>query len=259
MIKEPIEKIYKELYQLDEHQIKTKNYALYFDTLKKGSFDNKKPTYLFDVDHTLLNINELKDRFNEAFAKYNKVFSPDVWQATYKEAKSRENFYDFSLHIAILSKKIDGKAKTKSELINLMQKTILEIIPDIIHPNLFWQINAEKDHINLVLATAGDTTYHRMKVEALIAYLPVLPQTIIYIEKTDKGDVVNELYKHFRLPDDHEIYVFDDNPSELEDIHQKCPRKKIHLIRVRQPNGHYNHKIAANLIRSEEWNFINQS
>jgi hypothetical protein len=255
MSKEPIEKKYEELYKIDEYKIKSKQYSLYFDSLKKSTFDTSKPTYLFDVDHTLLNINELKEEFNSAFCQFNDVFKPSVWMDTYEEAKSRENYYDFPLHIAILAKKLDGKKETKHALENIMEKTLVHIIPDIIHPNLFWQINAEKEHINLIIATAGDTTYHRMKIRALVAYLPLLPESIIYIEKTSKGDVVNELYKHLKLPEEHELYVFDDNPSELEDIHQKCHGKKIHLIRVRQPNGHYNNKIVSTLIRSEEWNF----
>lgn len=258
MNKEPLEKKYQQYYQIEAKQIKKSEYLIYFDVLKNHSFDLKKTTFVFDVDHTLLNINQLKTTFNDAFAKYNQVFSPSVWSDTYESAKLKENFYDFPEHIAELSKKIDGKKETKEALVNLVQETLLDIIPEIIHPNLFWQIDSQKEHTNLVIATSGQSLFQRMKICALLSYLPTLPQVVIYIEKTSKGDAINELYKQFNLPDNHQVYLFDDNPSELEDVHQKCSDKNIKLIRVRQPNGHYNNKIISPLTISEEWDFSNK-
>ncbi len=255
MPKQPIEKMYETHYEIGEHQYELENILITFDLLKDHRFDLLKPTYIFDIDHTLLNSNELKNHFNDAFERYNHVFSNGVWLETYKLAKTRENFYDFPKHIEILAQKLDGTLATETILKDLMEKTLESVIPDLIHPNLFWQINGEKEQINLVLATSGETTYHRMKVRSLIRYLPLLPIAVIYIEQADKGIAINEFYKHYNLPTNYECYLFDDNPSELEDVHQKCKDKKINLMRVKQPNGHYNHKVAAQLIRSEEWNF----
>ncbi len=254
MTKEPTEKLYGEYYKLDAHKVEKRAYNLFFDVLKQQNFDKTKATYVFDVDHTLLNVNHLKEVFNHAFATFDPVFSPSVWLDTYPQAKTKENYYDYTQHMAILAQKSEGN---KEELMRLMERTVAQAIPEMIHPNLLWQMQDERDHINVVLATAGETLYHRLKIRALLAYLPVLPNAIIYIERTSKGDALNELYKYFKLPDEHETYLFDDNPSELEDVHQHCKGKKIHLIRVRQVNGHYNDKVLANLIRAEEWNYSN--
>ena len=232
--------LYQKKYQLDHTIIKQGKESIALDQHKHATFDREKPIYIFDLDHTLLNTTTLKETLRHALTSYD--VTPERWDATYKEAKTAQNFYDFEGHLDILATFISSLGKTVStvQLQERLFAATSKQADSFIYPAIATYFE-QHTPANWMILTSGSVTTQRHKITGILALLHQQPQLIAITANTFKGQVIRELYpilqQHITLP---HLVIVEDNLSELQDIQQQNPNLPLTLVRLKQPHGLYN-------------------
>jgi FMN phosphatase YigB (HAD superfamily) len=238
---------YKKKYQLKKYVSTFDNGKIFYDCVDNPVISSQL-VFIFDIDYTLIDTSKIKPIFDKTFGQFHPSLAPNQWSQTYIKAKVRENYYDTSVHIDLLSQILeeggfDGNAK--EELITIFTKTLWDAIPLLVYPQIINFIRSLGKKATIIFATSADLWYQRNKVNALLQSTDLEPQAIAYIQNVPKGVVMHDILRKFKLSNQ-KTYVFDDNVDELENIDQYFLYPNLNLIRIMQLNGNYNSKVTTN-------------